>query len=490
MAKKKKAKDDDEAPVQEEETFEEEAPRRRTAVTGLTLSLCVLNLLAALGFVFLLSLDYGKRQAWSLAIFKHDLALEGLPLAEEANGPSASRVTAPKIQLDEEQLKKAYSARGGKNVSEKFQSVALPIERTIGPQHLSDETLKEWFQGLGSPVRTLEEEVQRLKNELPKEIADAAEPVPAFAKTEADKRARLQDLVLRLANNVHQIDALAAKLAKVPAAGLDALIKDVAQRRMLYDILAPVDLLRPAQLQDRSLEMIADFDSTKLADYLTLLDRRLNALLDSKFDGTLYFGPEWSSETRESIDKRRAIALMLFAIAQAKKPDGTALYSGERLQAVLGLYEFASAAPSFTSALLSMRERIVDAIKSDRDGSIFEEKGKIRRNAGFVQKYQEAAQRIQELVDSIKKHQDRLDLLSKQLTEHREVVKLRKEEVQEITKKLVAERAKGAELRQAMEKLQAAVFQAKLDLITAHRKNLELEAEIGRWEGRKGAKTP
>src|SRR5258708_7890802 len=67
-----KRKDDDEVDV-EEEAFEEEAPRPRTGVTGLTLLLCFLNIVAALGFVFLLSMDFGKRQAWSLAIFKHDL---------------------------------------------------------------------------------------------------------------------------------------------------------------------------------------------------------------------------------------------------------------------------------------------------------------------------------------------------------------------------------------------------------------------------------
>jgi len=483
----KRNDDDDDAPV-EEEAFEE-TPRPRTAVTGLTLILCFLNIVAAVGFVYLLSMDYGKRQAWSLAIFKHDLTMQGLPLAEEANGPSASRVTFPKIRLDEDQLKKAFSERGGKGFAEKFQAVALTIDRTIGPQHLGPELLSDWFKGLGQPVKTLEEEVQRLKRDLPDEIAKAADAVPASAKTEAEKRRRLETDVLRLAYGVHQIETLAGKL-KVPEADLDALLKNVAQRRMLYDILAPLDMLRPAELKDRSLEMIADFDTTKLEDYFKLLDRRLSALIDSKFDGTLFFGPEWSSEARESIDKRQAIAVTLFVIAQVKKPDGATLYSAERLQAVIGLYESAAAAPSVTAALLGLQERIVDAIKIDRDGSVFENKGKMQRNPGFVRKYQEAVQRIQEMVDTIKKHQDRLEVLQAQLKEHQEVVKERKEQVQEITKKLVEERKKAAELSKDMHKLQEQVFQAKLALITAHQKNLELERQIGQWESRKGAKAP
>jgi hypothetical protein len=497
-----KQKDDDDVDVDEaageaageaadEEAPEEKAPRPRTTTSWLTLILCLLNILAAVGFIYLLSLDFGARQAWSLAIFKHDLALEGLPLIEEDNGPSASRVTFPRITLDDDQLKKVFTARGGKGFSERFQTVVLAIDRTIRPMDLSAEMLKEWFKGLeGSPVKTLEEEVQRLMKDLPAEIARAADAVPAAAKTVAEKRSKLEADVLRLAYGVHQIEVLDGKLKAVADANLDPLLKDVAQRRMLFDILAPLDVLRPAELKDQSLETIADFDTTRLETYVKLLERRLSSLTDSKFDGTLFFNPEWSSESRESIDKRHAIAITLFIVAQAKKPDGTPLYSGERLQAVIGLYEYAAAAPSVTAALLGMQQRIVDAIKIDRDGSVFESKGKIERNAGFIRKYQQQVQRIQELVDSIKKHKDRHVVLLAQLKEHQDIVKERKDQVQEITKKLLSERAEEAKLRGQLEDLQKQVFQAKLDLITAHQENQELEREIGRWEGRKGGKAP
>jgi hypothetical protein len=494
MAKRKDAKreDDDEEVGVEEEAPEEETPRPRTGVTVLTLVLCFLNIVAAVAFVFLLSLDYGKRQAWSLAIVKHDLAMMGLPLEEEASGPSASRVTFPKIRLNEDQLKKAYSDRVGKSFND-FQPVALTIDRTVRPQDLSPELLKEWFQGLdGVPVRTLEDEVKRLQRDLPDAIAKAAEAEAASAKNDDERRRKVEDLVLRLASNVHQIDALDGKLKAVTK--LDDLLKDVAQRRMLYDILAPLEMLRPAELKkdwkDDELENIANFDTAKLDTYIKLLDRRLASVIDKNFDGTLFFGPEWSSEARESIDKRRAIAVTLFAVAQAKKLDGTPLYSGERLQAVIGLYEFAAAAPSVTAALLGMQDRIVEAIKIDRDGSVFESKGKMERNAGFIRKYQQQVQSIQELVDSIKKHQDRLGVLQAQLKEHQVVVTDREEQKKEITKKLVGERAKTAELMLELTTLQKQVFQAKLDLITAHKKNLELERDIGRWEGRKGGKAP
>jgi DNA repair ATPase RecN len=157
---------------------------------------------------------------------------------------------------------------------------------------------------------------------------------------------------------------------------------------------------------------------------------------------------------------------------------------------VIGLYEFAAAAPSMTNALLDLRAHIVDAIKIDRDGSVFESKGKMERNAGFIRKYQQQVQRIEELAESMKKHQDRLTVLQTQLKEHLEVVKDREEQKKEVTKKLLGERAQTAELLRQLATLQKQVFQAKLDLITAHRENLKLEGEIGRWEGHKGGKAP
>src|SRR5262249_18284730 len=84
------AKDDDDFDA--EEAYEEE-PRGRTSL--LTVILCVLNVAAAAGFTFLLVMDYQKRQSWSRAVFLHDLKITGLPLKEETDGTSASRIIIP-----------------------------------------------------------------------------------------------------------------------------------------------------------------------------------------------------------------------------------------------------------------------------------------------------------------------------------------------------------------------------------------------------------
>src|SRR5688500_10970007 len=45
--------------------------------------LAVLNLLAAGGFLYLAVLDYSIRQQWSYALFRHDIALLGMPVDRE-----------------------------------------------------------------------------------------------------------------------------------------------------------------------------------------------------------------------------------------------------------------------------------------------------------------------------------------------------------------------------------------------------------------------
>src|SRR5262245_44888888 len=45
--------------------------------------LAVLNVLAAIAFVVLAAMDYQRRQDWSFAVLRHDIALRGLPVNED-----------------------------------------------------------------------------------------------------------------------------------------------------------------------------------------------------------------------------------------------------------------------------------------------------------------------------------------------------------------------------------------------------------------------
>src|SRR5205823_14793213 len=116
----------------------EETPPARTS--WLTIILCFLNVTAAVGFVFLLMMDYRTRADWSHAIFMHDLKAVGLPLREElAEGTSASRLALPHQRLDAGMIKEAYSTRGGKSVTEPIQNVQESFQYRIPADHLTPD---------------------------------------------------------------------------------------------------------------------------------------------------------------------------------------------------------------------------------------------------------------------------------------------------------------------------------------------------------------
>src|SRR5438309_87790 len=159
----------------------DETPPARTS--WLTIILCFLNVAAAAGFVFLLMMDYRRRADWSHAIFMHDLKAVGLPLREEQiEGTSASRLALPRQRLESNQIKEAYTGRGGKSVSEPFQSVQESFQYRITADHLTPEVLQEHFRGAGEPVKTLEDEVDRVKGKLLGDIAEAAKNLAERAK--------------------------------------------------------------------------------------------------------------------------------------------------------------------------------------------------------------------------------------------------------------------------------------------------------------------
>lgn len=92
-------------------------------MTWLGKTLAVLNIVAALAFVYLAFQDYATREAWAYANYVHDVAVNGLPLDDKATDDRES-----------------------------------PLK-----YRLANDTKKEWFGSNGGPVATQVEEVNRVK---------------------------------------------------------------------------------------------------------------------------------------------------------------------------------------------------------------------------------------------------------------------------------------------------------------------------------------
>ncbi|GIW81796.1 MAG: hypothetical protein KatS3mg105_3603 [Gemmatales bacterium] len=120
--------------------------------------LMILNIFAATAFVYIAALDWGKRYEWSYAVFRQHLVINGLPLDDEETA-------------DQEGLH---------NVRQ--------VDR------LGDSTLSSLFAPVGgNPVRTQQEELVRLRDQLKAEI----NALP----NEAEKRKKLKELLVPLARS-------------------------------------------------------------------------------------------------------------------------------------------------------------------------------------------------------------------------------------------------------------------------------------------------
>ncbi|HMF17582.1 MAG TPA: hypothetical protein VKE98_10270, partial [Gemmataceae bacterium] len=384
-----------------------------------------------------------------------------------------------------------------KSGSGEFQPVTLTFTNPILPQHLTPEILNDWFRkndwynDVGEPVPTLEAEVARLKKFLlgdepsPGEIAQAADAIAAEVKTEEARRAKLESLLLPLAYSTKQIDDLEKKIKQEPADKLDSLVKDAAQRRILVAILTPLEKYRPAEVKNRLLEQAADLNPETLTRLRNLLDQRMQATLEKDFVPALHFGGnEWDAKTRDTIEKRSAIAFLVSTIAHTQKPDGKLLLVNgpERAQVVLGLHEYGFAVQRLTAAMIASFERVLDSIVSDRDGATFLKNGKVERNPAFVDNYRAEVRKIQDLVAAIDKRQKRLDDLQGQIGEHKRIVDERDKQVKAVTDKLLKARAESFRQIQELKGLQKQFFDATKKLIDAQEQNLRREKELRHWE--------
>jgi hypothetical protein len=458
----------------------------------LTIVLFVLNIAAALAFGYLVLLDYSTRQRWSYAIFRDDLVLWGLPLQEEETTLSGSQATRPPAHVDPERIKKEAADRGVR-VSDKFQAVHEVVGQRIKPSQLTDEVLKELFKGVGQPVRTLEEEVDRVQKTFLADVEKAAAELSEAAKTEQAKRARLRDLLLPLAPSPWQIDVVDKKIGAARAADLDRLLADAGQRYVLVNTLRLLEERLPTVPRNDSEENVKDVARRKAlldgsADPTVVKLEDLRALMTERFEHARGGGAlsepkkQLADMDKESYSRRANIAYLLLAVSKARKPANTAepLYpqGSERVAVVVGLYEYGSAANELIQALLLAEQRTLQTLAEDRDGYPVRAGGKLETTPAFVGRHRELIQRIVDVVGEIKDQESRLSRLEELEAKHKKQYEGRKEHYDDVVAKLLAARRETSLQAVELRRLEQQLFRAQLDLADAARTNEVLEQQI------------
>lgn len=500
MAKKKKPAPpppEEEEILEEETTFEESTPppaRPRL----FTIFLFVLNLIAGAAFVYLVLMLQERKQAFAYAVFQHDLALWGLPLRSEEDGLSASRATLPKQFLSKEQIQAAFAARPGtKNFSEAFLAVEEQFAVRTKPSYITKEVLEDLFTKDISlnPVKSLEEEIDRVKKRLFEndDLGKAAQDASIGAGDENQMRDKVKKALLPLATNTVQVRALNKTIQDTPASGLSKLLEQAYLRRMLIDILGPLEHSRPGDTNNYLTEKFGDLEGLKNEELKEQLRLRLDQAVAKDFNPAVHQGKEWAGVERGTIEKRQAAAYLLFAISQVRRPDNTPLYlkSAERAQAILGLWDFSFAIQAYIRALQDWEARIVHLIQTDRQGNEVLWKGELARTPAFVDQYPNMVDKLRLLARDIEFAKERVDYLTVEKTKEIKHLDDRKKQLEKVTTELVEERDKTARLMSKLNENQDSYFNALRILSTAQDENVRLLEQIQKLNrNRAGGKQP
>jgi hypothetical protein len=480
--------DEDEEEEEEEEEEREAPPRAKTPI--FTIVLLILNFLTVIPFALLVYMDYAARHQWSHATFLNRVLVWGLPLQEEENAPSSWTESRPRLRLDSDRLKEVYTKRpkpsGTPSVPEQFRPVDTfdePVTFRIRPSQITDRVKRDLFTnlGLGDPVATQEDEISRLKTAVPQELATAADAFLAAQKNDDQKRAATQRILLPLAWNTRQVEVLQQKIAAANGPQLDDLLKDAVQRRMLVDLLAPMNIYRPGDIKKFQVEKASETPLEQLYDLLRL---RFDETIAPQYIGDVHHGDDFQGKPREAVEKRHAIAFVLFTVSRLKAPDAKEPVfpkAFDRAQVISGLFEFSQAAANYARALRVLEQRVLYGIEVDREGYLVTGQD-LTRTDGFVGKHGTEIGRLKKLVEQIDHAKKRLADLQKQRDRYQKQYEDRLVLLKEVAKKVVEARGETSKYLDELHELQQQLFEAQVQLSDAAERNHRLEEQIRQAE--------
>jgi hypothetical protein len=501
----------------EEDSVDETPPALTPKLTKTTTALIFLNWTIAPVFLFIAYLDLQVRAQYTHRTQLNYIQIYGLPLKGEEDTGSFHTLARPRLRLTSDQLQEGVKKRLTKSYKDFVAyEEPLPLAVVVRESDMTDRLKNDVFGGLTPTVSTLDDEIERLKTSVPTAIKAKAEEVvrELEKKSDGEKRAVAAATLMTMAWNTKQVDALAARFSAAKGSELDLLVNEAVQRRLYYDILAPLNVYRSGEvdnLNNYRIERICETDKYKLADVESLFAERLTAAIADEFKADTHLGEKWAKErqpasvksadgkdlhsmTRTSMDKRQAIGFIMFALSQVrvapleKKVDNKIephylIDKGlERAQVVCGFSEATSAMIRYPFTVAVLQERQAQAIRAERDGYLHALKGgqptDLTVTIGFARLHDNEVDRLVKIVEHIDFATKRLSDLNGQRKEYQRIFDERKKQHEDALDKLLAARTaterSAKELREYQDQLQTAL----VELSEAGDRNLQLYQQI------------
>jgi hypothetical protein len=329
-----------------------------------------------------------------------------------------------------------------------------------------------------------------------------------------------------IARNVWQITALDKILAKANGKALDEFVTESVQRRLYYDILAPINVYRPADLafgaaNKHPIDRIADAEEVdkatiptklemKLDEVKAMLTKRLDSAIAKEFDLDVHLGEAYDKTAgvdamkRHGVEKRQIIAFILFTVGHVQIPTTTdrLVPNGiERAQVVSGINENTNASIRFVESLRTLQDRVAESIVAERQGYVIPDKnnpGGSTRTEGFIDEYEDWIDRLVKIVEHIDTTKKRLEDVKTQRDHLQKVHAHRTKQLQDTMDKLLTARKNTERYAKDLRELHEQLHAALVELSDAADRNFRLhdriqELELGlRVQSKKkgGAKQP
>jgi hypothetical protein len=421
----------------------------------------ILNLAGLAGFFYLATLDYAKRQTWAHAVFREELAIEGLPLDD----------------------------------------TETDSEGNVLVEHIGERTRKELFPQ-GNAVETQEKEVQRVQGEVKglasqpaaagrKGLAFYATLLMPFAQTNTE-RERLRAYRVYLADD-KTADALKQQFVAAwkEAEGR----KDEAKPPLPDAVRQALD----ARHYELARPFIADVLAVRAAEAAKPIDQAFDQALESQraalakqvddlFKEALKREPKPEEASRPDLNRhdarelrRRRLARLLFNLAgsldevKGAQPgpenlEENAIY--RRFLTVVGLRQAVQAVQDEYANLKTITPSLIEAVETtrSRDRSLF-----AAENDRLIDLIVERAAKVKEEAAALVSAQQRV-------ADHLEQLKKRRRDVKQYQDELAETRAATMKSLGELRKMSADLFKGRVDLRDKTDENQKLEKEVRQLE--------
>jgi hypothetical protein len=247
---------------------------------------------------------------------------------DKEDNEGAELATQVKHDLDPQMLKEAIERRSVNLKNDKIQPVHENFHDHVRYDDITPGVLDRYYSiaGVkGQKVMTLKEEVDLVKSKVPERIDYSAKVIVTENNKDTkpeEKRALIRKILFPQAADGYLITALEKKIRETPDAKLDDLFTEAAKRRMLFDILMPMEVFRPSNPKEEKLKRLVqrvckldkkgDFE-VPTDDLVELFRVRCDDVLSDRHWLT-------GDAKRDYAEKRRSIAFLLLTIANVETP--------------------------------------------------------------------------------------------------------------------------------------------------------------------------